>query len=389
MARITMSGPQANRAEIKNPEETNVVPNSYLVKYKENVSASDKDTHEDAVHQRAVSGGSRGIVGKWDFGAFSGYEVEIAPGDLNVILEAPVVDYVEKNGIYEPTVIVAQAGAEWGLAWISNQPPALGQPYIYDNSAGNGANVYVIDTGIRITHNEFAGGRARWGTNLVPATPNIDQTGHGTHVAGTIAGATFGVAKRATVIAVKVFAPGVGNAGLIIRGMNWVSADAGNQANRAVVNMSLGGPRSAMLNYGVAQLAQRGMTVVAAAGNANVDANTVSPASAPDALTVGASDQVNQRWAFSNHGPRIDVWAPGVNIRSASHANNAGNVLMDGTSMAAPHVAGIAAYFIAFNRVAGRAVKQRILARARAGARGGMIATNMPPLGPGPLAYNA
>lgn len=268
--------------------------------------------------------------------------------------------------------MIKQHHAPWGLGRISHR--VRNNPdYFYSDSAGKGVRVYVLDTGIRTSHAEFAPNRAVWGTNFIPDTPNADEDGHGTHVAGTIAGKTFGVAKKATVVAVKVLdRTGSGYMSYLLQGLNWAVADAKKRgiAKKAVINMSLGGDYTEAVNAGVKAATDAGMTVVVAAGNDDGDAKEYSPGSASTAITVGASDTADMRAYFSNYGGGVDIFAPGVGILSASKGGDKANMTMSGTSMAAPHVAGLAAYFIAREHLSGyAAVSKRILNAATKGVR--------------------
>lgn len=263
--------------------------------------------------------------------------------------------------------MVTQQHAPWGLGRISHR--ARNSPeYYYSDTAGQGVRVYVLDTGIRTSHADF-GGRAVWGTNFVPNTPNWDEDGHGTHVAGTIAGKTYGVAKKATVVAVKVLDnTGSGYMSGLLQGLNWAVADAQKRGvtKKAVINMSLGGAYTASVNAGVKAATDAGITVVVAAGNDNDTASNYSPASASTAITVGAIDEADMRAYFSNRGGIVDIFAPGVNVLSAY--SDGTNKTMSGTSMAAPHVAGLAAYFIAREHLVGSAnVTKRIVNAATKG----------------------
>jgi subtilisin family serine protease len=296
------------------------------------------------------------------------------------------VAYIEKDSVVNITAVAAepenlekrapvnQLHAPWGLARISHRlggnTGSFASNYYYDNSAGVGVRVYVIDTGIRTSHLDF-GGRAVWGANFITGSPNTDEYGHGTHVAGTIAGRTYGVAKRATVVAVKVLDKnGAGTMSGAILGLNWAvnNARARGISKKAVVNMSLGGSYTAALNSAVKAATTAGLTVVVSAGNTNSDASFYSPASAPTAITVGAVEGTNSRAWFSNYGSYVDIFAPGVSTLSAYHTSNTATRYLAGTSMAAPHVAGLAAYFIAKENLSGSsAVTARILSSATSG----------------------
>lgn len=212
-------------------------------------------------------------------------------------------------------------------------------------SGGSGVTVYVIDTGIRITHKDF-GGRASYGWDFVDNDATAqDGNGHGTHVAGTIAGTTYGVAKKAKVVAVRVLDnAGAGTTSQVIAGIDWVTRHA---RKPAVANLSLGGIHSAQLDAAVRNSIASGVTYTVAAGNDGQPAGQYSPADVKEAVTVGATDRTDARAAFSNFGPAVDLFAPGVSITSASYASDTGKATFSGTSMASPHAAGAAAVYLA------------------------------------------
>jgi len=210
----------------------------------------------------------------------------------------------------------------------------------------------VVDTGIRTTHSEF-GGRATWGTNTIN-TVDTDENGHGSHVSGTIGGMTFGIAKSVSLVAVKVLdADGAGTNSNTLQGLQFVHDDvvAKGLAGKAIINMSLGGPKSTALNSAIAGLTQAGVTCVVAAGNENQDALNDSPASAPSAITVGAITATDAKASFSNFGSAVDIFAPGVNVLSVGITSDSATETLSGTSMASPHVAGMAAYLMALENI--------------------------------------
>ncbi|MGW0846158.1 S8 family peptidase [Streptomyces sp. NPDC002787] len=233
----------------------------------------------------------------------------------------------------------------WGLDRVDQPDLPLDRSYTWPESAGRGATVYVIDTGIRVTHKDF-GGRARHGWDFVQNDRTAqDGNGHGTHVAGTVAGTAYGVAKKAEVVAVRVLDDaGAGTTAQVIAGIDWVTRHA---RKPAVANMSLGGFGNAQLDAAVRNSIASGVTYTVAAGNDGLAAGLYSPARVKQAITVGATGKKDVRADFSNWGPSLDLFAPGVSITSASHRNNTGKVTHSGTSMASPHVAGAAALYLA------------------------------------------
>ncbi|MFD9907557.1 S8 family peptidase [Streptomyces sp. NPDC059063] len=243
-----------------------------------------------------------------------------------------------------PSLGAAQTNPPWGLDRIDQKSLPLNKKYSPPASGGAGATVYVLDTGVRTSHKDF-GGRAKSGWDFVQNDAKAqDGNGHGTHVAGTVAGAKYGVAKKAKIVAVRVLDDeGSGTLAQVIAGIDWVTRHA---RKPAVANMSLAGPANAQLDAAVRKSIAKGITYSIAAGNAGEPATNWSPGRVKEAITVGASDRRDKRPSFSNYGGRLDLFAPGVAIRSASHLSDTGSVVFDGTSMAAPHVAGAAALYL-------------------------------------------
>ncbi|KAG0276541.1 hypothetical protein BGZ95_007405 [Linnemannia exigua] len=257
------------------------------------------------------------------------------------------------NGAYT----VQQRAPSWGLPRVSQRNLPLKADYNYPNSAGQGIDVYVIDTGININHIDFEG-RARWGVTTVPGAPNTDDNGHGTFVAGVVGSRTFGVAKKVNLIAVKgLNKEGTSTLSQILAALDWViKQNASSSNHRNVVNLSLGAGYSKVLNSAVDALVQSGMFIVAAAGNGNErnigqNACNYSPASSPTAFTVGSTNINDQMSSFSNYGQCVNIYAPGERVRSTWIGPTNREIYTDsGTSFSAPNVAGIAALIMGAER---------------------------------------
>ena len=276
--------------------------------------------------------------------AFPGMVVTLTGAERAALASNPAVEYVEAS--IPVQVASTQTDPPWGLDRIDQTVPALDGSYT-SNQTGSGVKVYVIDTGVNPAHTDF-GGRVTAGVSWIDdGLGTRDCHGHGTHVAGTVGGRTFGVAKDVTIVPLRVLGcDGNGTSEDAVRAMDWVVSDH-VKGRPAVVNLSLTGGYSRAENDAVKRLVDDGVTVVIAAGNHASDACTMSPGSAPSALTIAASDRADAKLGSSNHGACIDLYAPGGDIRSA--AGESGSDTMSGTSMAAPHVAGVAALILGRN----------------------------------------
>ncbi|KAI9159439.1 hypothetical protein H9P43_008779 [Blastocladiella emersonii ATCC 22665] len=271
--------------------------------------------------------------------SFKGYAGTFSPGLAKRLKSHPKVAAVEPD-TWVSISEYQQSPPSWGLSRISSRPLDVSGDHWYLSNAGEGVDVYVIDTGVMVEHKEFEG-RASWGYACRGCSQQ-DKNGHGTHVAGTVAGVTTGAAKKASVIAVRVFnEDGTGQNSEVIAGINWVAKKANETGRRSIANLSLGGGFHQASNDAASALAASGVLVVVSGGNDNVDACGVSPASAAGVMAVGSTTKTDSRSSFSNFGRCLDIFAPGSDIYSAW--NNGGYKTISGTSMASPMVAGIAA----------------------------------------------
>ncbi|HWS33594.1 MAG TPA: S8 family peptidase [Actinoplanes sp.] len=274
-----------------------------------------------------------------------GFEASISEDDASKLAADPAVAYVEQNQVIR-LAAGTQTGATWGLDRIDQASLPLSTTYTYPNTAP-GVHAYIIDTGILTTHSQF-GGRAVSGYDFVDSDSNAtDCNGHGTHVAGTVGGSTYGVAKGVQLVAVRVLdCEGSGTTAGVISGINWVTSNA---IKPAVANMSLGGSASTTLDTAVANSIAAGITYGVAAGNDNANASSYSPARVATAITVGATTSTDARASYSNYGSVLDIFAPGTSITSAWYTSTTATSTISGTSMATPHVVGAAALILQDN----------------------------------------
>jgi cerevisin len=351
--------------------DAEVIPSQYIVVFKNDIVSEKIDFHHhclrnfvdderDFFAKRGINHKEKlvsGIRYTYNFENLKGYAGRFSEDVLLKIRQSEEVAYVEKDQIVYTSEI--QRNAPWGLARIAHRPPlSFGtfNKYSYDSVAGEGVTVYIVDTGININHTDFEG-RAKWGITIPDGDEDVDGNGHGTHVAGTVAGKRYGVSKKANVVAVKVLrSNGSGTMSDVIKGVEWVAeahVDSVNSARRkgtvhkgSGANMSLGGGRSRTLDAAVNGAVNAGVHFAVAAGNDNRDACDYSPAAAEKAITVGASTIEDERAWFSNFGPCVDVFGPGKDITSTWIGSRVATNTISGTSMASPHVAGLVAYFL-------------------------------------------
>jgi subtilisin family serine protease len=333
------------------------VPGSYIVILNDDVAdvaaaASDMAQQHGASVRYVYTSAVRGFAG------------EMSEAAAMALANNPRVQYVEQDQIF--TADTTQSGATWGIDRTDQRSLPLSGTYSYTRN-GSGVNAYVVDTGIRFTHAQF-GGRAVKGYDAVTSGGSAsDCNGHGTHVAGTIGGSTYGMAKGVKLWAVRVLScSGSGTTAGVVAGIDWVRS---NHVKPAVANMSLGGSASTTLDNAVANAISAGVTFAIAAGNSNANACNYSPARVSSAITVGATTSSDARASYSNYGSCLDIFGPGSSITSSWYTSDTATNTISGTSMATPHVAGAAARYLASNPTASPAtVASYLTSNATSGA---------------------
>ncbi|KAI7898712.1 serine protease 1 [Cokeromyces recurvatus] len=372
--------------------EAEVIQDSYIVVLKNDLKSHEIKEHaewisaltssiqikdEDWLNPHITKAGIRHV---YDTPYLKGYSGKFDKQILEAIRQSDDVAFIEHDSMVYANEL--QRNAPWGLSRVSHKDPLTFknyQQYEYNSHGGEGVKVYVIDTGVNVDHVDFEG-RAIWGHTVPNGDDDMDGNGHGSHCAGTIAGKRYGIAKKAQPVAVKVLrSNGSGTMSDVVRGVDWATtahlkeASAARKSNKkykgAVANMSLGGGKSPSLDAAVNGAVDAGIIFAVAAGNDNRDACNYSPAAAENAITVGASTIADERAYFSNYGPCVDVFAPGLNILSVWRGSKYATNTISGTSMASPHVAGLAAYFLSLEEeaVTPKQMKEKILKLATKG----------------------
>ena len=332
-------GRQSDGAAPRRVRHERAAAGSYIVVLKSGVAAAGVKAAADRLTK--LHGGQ--LTATYQH-ALKGFSVQLGERAAEALSRHPLVEYVEDDAVVE--LASTQTSAPWGLDRIDQRDLPLSDTYTYANS-GAGAHVYVIDSGIRTTHEEF-GGRASVAFDNVGDNGNgEDCFGHGTHVAGVVGGETYGVAKGAELHAVRVFScTNASTLTKVIEGVDFVTSDHLSPAV-AVLSVSTGGSTS--LDTAVGNSVAAGVTYVVAAGNLNVDAGTKSPGRVVEAITVGATDGTDTRASFSNYGSALDLFAPGVDVPTADWFSDSSTITQSGTSLAAAHVAGVAARYLSGN----------------------------------------
>ncbi|HEY5822240.1 MAG TPA: S8 family serine peptidase [Propionibacteriaceae bacterium] len=335
----TQAGPAAAApGKILNANAKDAITDAYIVVYKD--SAVPKSKVRSVTDRLAKS--HKAAVGYRYTSAVRGFSAKMSRAEAQRLTADPSVAFVEQD--QKVSISATQSPTpSWGLDRIDQRDLPLNNSYTYPNT-GSGVTAYIIDTGIRTTHSDF-GGRAVFGTNTAGDGNNTDCNGHGTHVAGTVGGTAYGVAKGVRLVAVKVLAcNGSGSNAGVIAGIDWVTSN--HISGPAVANMSLGGGASTSLDSAVRTSIADGVTYAIASGNSNANACNFSPARVTEAITVNATTRTDARASYSNYGTCTDIFAPGSEITSAWITSDTATNTISGTSMATPHVAGAAALIL-------------------------------------------
>ena len=351
---------------IQHASSKTAIPGSYIVVLKDTAALRAQGISATAGSLVRSYSGKIGFTYRY---ALHGFSVRMTEARAKQLAANPAVAYVEADQAVHLAATQPNPPS-WGLDRIDQRNLPLSNSYSYDDTAGAGVRAYIIDTGIRFTHQTF-GGRATSGFDAIDGGTADDCHGHGTHVAGTVGGSQYGVAKAVSLTAVRVLnCSGSGTTAQVVAGIDWVT---GNHAagQPAVANMSLGGGANTSIDNAVVNSINDGVSYAIAAGNSNANACNSSPARVAAAITVGATDINDQRASFSNFGTCLDIFAPGVNITSSWSTSDTATNTISGTSMATPHVAGAAALFLADNPSASPAtVRNALVNNATSGVVG-------------------
>ncbi|KAF9120519.1 hypothetical protein BGW39_011309 [Mortierella sp. 14UC] len=337
-----------------------VIPDSYIIVLNKDVRANANDSAATAAafknkfdalakNHNGRAGGPTPVIHREYTTALSGFHATLDATTLKAIQADPDVAYIEQDSIVNALASQPNPPATWGLVRISQHARDLTKPYYYNDLAGAGVTAYIIDTGILATHVEFQG-RAVNGANFVSGSPNTDENGHGTHIAGTVGSLTYGVAKKVKLVGVKVLdKTGAGAVSGVVAGMDWVANQAQQGTpGKSVVNMSLGGGTSAAINNAAQHLYNANAPLFAAAGGSGPGTGcNGSPAGAPNVYTVAATDANDAVANFSSTGPCVEIFAPGFNIKSTWIGSTSATNTLSGSSMSSGFATGAAALFAA------------------------------------------
>lgn len=336
------------------------IPGQYIVKFKSNALL--EHSILNLINNLFQAGTGQAYINHiYNFGSFAGFAVTTTDSAVQQIRQHPTVELVEQDQIIQSDIdrvenIVKRSpvtqytsSSTWGLSRLSSKATNSGR-YVYDSTAGAGICAYVVDSGIETTHREFEG-RATFLANFVDDGSNTDGSGHGTHIAGIIGSKTYGVSKKVKLFAVKVLgADGTGSLSGVLAGIDFATNDAKSRGCKgSVANLSFNTGKSDALNSAAASAVSSGLFLAVSAGNSAADSIDYSPASEPSVFTVGSIDSSDRFSTISNFGASVDILAPGVAILSTWRGG--GTATLSGTSMAAPHIAGLAAYLLAYEGI--------------------------------------
>lgn len=312
---------------------------SYIVVFKDDVAENEIDGESEKMCGSAKAQKERTFKH-----AVKGFSGRLTAAAIEEFRRNPKVKYIEQNQVF--SIVATQNNATWGIDRIDQSDLPLNSTFTY-NTNGSTVTAYIFDTGVRSDHVEF-GGRVTGGFSAIATEPTPeDGNGHGTHVAGTVGGSTYGIAKAVKIVPVKVLdGTGSGTNAGVIAGLEW--AVTNHVSGPAVGNMSLGGGISTTLDAAVRSCIADGIVMAVAAGNSNLDASTASPARVAEAITVGSTTNTDAKSSFSNYGSLVDIHAPGSSISSSYNTSSTSVAVLSGTSMASPHVAGAAVLYLEY-----------------------------------------
>lgn len=336
LSHLTYAAPATTNSVLSSSEAKGIIKNQYIVILNKDVGSS----NEFAQGIAKQHGGK--VLQTYD-AVLKGFAIYLPDVASTAFVEAmkknPKVVSVENDTIMKIDA-TTQSNPDWGLDRIDQKNLPLDSAYSYLQT-GSGTTAYIVDTGILSTHQQFSGRVLSGYTAISDGNGTSDCHGHGTHVAGTVGGSTYGVAKNVSLVPIRILGcDGSGASSNVIAGLDWILK---NGKKPAVVNMSLGGEANASLDSAVENLFNNGYVMVVAAGNSNTDACSSSPARVSKAITVAATDSTDTRASYSNYGSCVDIFAPGSQINSSWIGSNTATKVLNGTSMATPHVAGVVA----------------------------------------------
>ncbi|AZP29186.1 S8 family peptidase [Acinetobacter pittii] len=336
LSHLTYAAPATTNSVLGSSEAKGIIKNQYIVILNKDVGSS----NEFAQGIAKQHGGK--VLQTYD-AVLKGFAIYLPDVAGTAFVEAmkknPKVVSIENDTIMKVDA-TTQSNPDWGLDRIDQRNLPLDSAYSYLQT-GSGTTAYIVDTGILSTHQQFSGRVLSGYTAISDGNGTSDCHGHGTHVAGTVGGSTYGVAKNVSLVPIRILGcDGSGASSNVIAGLDWILK---NGKKPAVVNISLGGEANASLDSAVENLFNNGYVMVVAAGNSNTDACSSSPARVSKAITVAATDNTDTRASYSNYGSCVDIFAPGSQINSSWIGSNTATKVLNGTSMATPHVVGVVA----------------------------------------------